>query len=59
MRARLDASGLPHLLGGRLGLGDGTDLEYAYHDGGDRLHLIVESTYGDRQQITNLPAEEL
>lgn len=40
--------------GGRIRLDEDSSLEYAYHDGGDELHLFVETTYGDRERLLNL-----
>ncbi|MEU6646720.1 VOC family protein [Saccharomonospora sp. NPDC046836] len=55
MRVRLEESGLPALMGGHIRVSADVDLEYAYHDGGDALHLILETTYGDREQLLSLP----
>lgn len=59
MRHRIDSSGLPFVMGGRIRLADDpaeddASLEYQYHDGAGRLHLYVESTYGDRERLLNL-----
>ncbi|MEU6646728.1 VOC family protein [Saccharomonospora sp. NPDC046836] len=56
-RKRLDEAGLPRLMSGRIVIDSETDLDYVLHDGGDELHLLVETTAGDRQRLLGMPQQ--
>lgn len=54
LRERLQNSGMPYMMGGKMDFGPDEILEYDYHDGSEDLHLYIESTYGKRERLLGI-----